>query len=51
MLKDYDMSILYHLSKDNFVIDSVSRLYMVSTAHVEEEKRELAKDVHRLTRL
>ncbi|KAH0709554.1 hypothetical protein KY284_010981 [Solanum tuberosum] len=51
LLKDYDMSILYHPGKANVVADALSRLSMSSTTHVEEEKRELAKDVHRLTRL
>ncbi|KAH0715889.1 hypothetical protein KY284_008794 [Solanum tuberosum] len=50
-LKDYDMSILYHPGKSNVVADALSRLSMGSTAHVEEENRELAKDVHRLARL
>ncbi|KAH0691243.1 hypothetical protein KY285_018431 [Solanum tuberosum] len=51
LLQDYDMSILYHPGKANVVADALSRLFMGSTAHVEEEKRELAKDVHRLARL
>jgi len=51
LLKDYDMSILYHPGKANVVADALSRLSMGSTAHVEKEKRELAKDVHRLVRL
>ncbi|KAH0636581.1 hypothetical protein KY289_036496 [Solanum tuberosum] len=51
LLKDYDMSILYHPGKANVVADALSRLSMGSTAHVEEENRELAKDVHRLGRL
>ena len=51
LLKDYDMSILYHPGKANVVVDSLSRLSMGSTAHVEEGKRELEKDVHRLERL
>ncbi|KAH0732763.1 hypothetical protein KY289_003951 [Solanum tuberosum] len=46
LLKDYDMSILYHPCKANVVADALSRLSMGITAHVEEEKRELAKDVH-----
>jgi len=45
------MSILYHPGKTNVVVDGLSRLSMGSTAHVDEEKRELAKDVHRLARL
>ncbi|KAH0679995.1 hypothetical protein KY290_022105 [Solanum tuberosum] len=48
LLKDYDMSILYHSGKANVVADALSRLSMDSTAHVDEEKSELAKDVHRL---
>ncbi|KAH0709023.1 hypothetical protein KY284_010450 [Solanum tuberosum] len=47
LLKDYDMSILYHPGKANVVADALSRLCMGSTTHVEGEKRELAKDVHR----
>ena len=38
------MSILYHLG--NVVVDSLRSLSMGITAYVEEEKRELAKDVH-----
>jgi len=45
------MSILYHPDKANGVVDALSRLSMGSTAHVEEGTKELAKDVHRLTRL
>ncbi|KAH0728078.1 hypothetical protein KY284_003943 [Solanum tuberosum] len=48
LLKDYDLSILYYPGKANIVIDSLSSLFMGSTAHIEEGKRELAKDVHRL---
>ena len=33
------------------VADALSRLSMGSTSYVEEKKMELAKDVHRLTRL
>ena len=45
------MSILYHPGKANVVVDDLSRLSMGRTAHVEEEKRELAKHVHKLSRL
>ena len=51
LFKNYDMSILYYTCKANVVIDSLSRLSMGSTTHIEEEKRELDKDVHRLARL
>ncbi|WMV33824.1 hypothetical protein MTR67_027209 [Solanum verrucosum] len=49
--KDYDMSVHYHHGKENVVIDALSRLSMGSVAHVEEEKKELAEDVHKLARL
>ena len=46
LLKDYDMSILYHKGKANVVLDALRRLSMGST-HVQEGRMELAKDVHR----
>ncbi|KAH0636085.1 hypothetical protein KY290_036497 [Solanum tuberosum] len=50
-LKDYDMSVHYHPGKANVVADALSRLSMGSVGHVEEERKELARDVHRLARL
>ena len=50
-LKDYDMSVHYHPGKANVVADALSRLSMGSVAHVEEERKELVKDVHRVARL
>ncbi|WMV18987.1 hypothetical protein MTR67_012372 [Solanum verrucosum] len=50
-LKDYDMNVLYHPDKANVVADALNRLSMGSVAHVEEEKKELAKYVHRLAPL
>src|SRR5688572_6806988 len=44
LLKDYDMSILYHPGKANIVADALSRLSMGSTTHIEEDKKELAKE-------
>ena len=44
------MSILFHSSKANVVVDALSMLPMGSTSHVEEGKRELTKDVHKLAR-
>ena len=41
----------YHLGKGTVVADALSRLSMGSVAHVEEEKKDLAKDVHMLARL
>ena len=42
------MSILYISDKANAVTDAISRFSMDTTTHVEEEKREIAEDVHRL---
>ncbi|WMV41068.1 hypothetical protein MTR67_034453 [Solanum verrucosum] len=50
-LKDYDMSVLYHPDKANVVEDALSRLSMGSVAYVEDDRKELARDLHRLTRL
>lgn len=45
------MSILYHLCKSHVVVDALSRLSMGSTTHIEEGKKELDMDLHRLARL
>ena len=45
------MSVHYHPGKANVVADALSRLSMGSVAHVEEQRKELVKDVHRLARL
>ena len=34
LLKDYDMSVLYHPDKDNVVVDTLSRMTMGSVSHV-----------------
>ncbi|KAF3673414.1 putative cyanidin-3-O-glucoside 2-O-glucuronosyltransferase-like [Capsicum annuum] len=47
LLKDYDMSMLYHLGKANVVADALSRLSMGSIAHVEKDK----KDYHASTQI
>ena len=51
LLKDYDMSVLYHSGKATVVADALSRVSMGSVSHVVEGKKELARDVHRLARL
>ena len=51
LLKDYDISVHYHPCKVNVVADSLSRLSMGSVVQIEEERKELVKDVHRLARL
>ena len=45
------MKFLYHPGKANVVADALSHMTMGSVSHVEEEKKELVKDVHRLDRL
>ena len=51
MLKDYDMSVLYHSDKANVVVDALSRMTMGSVFHLDEAKKDLAREVHRLARL
>ena len=43
------MNILYHPGKPNVGSHALSRLSMGSTAYLEEDKKELAKDLNRLT--
>ena len=45
------MSVHYHPCKENVVEDALSRLSMGSVAHVEEKRKKLAKDVHKLAHL
>ena len=51
LLKDYDVNVHYHVGVANVVADALRRMNMGSTTHVEDEKKELVKDVHGLTRL
>ena len=50
-MKDYDISVLYHLGKANVVADALCQMTMGSVSHLDEEKKDLARDVHRLPRL
>ena len=45
------MSVLYHADKANVVADVLSRMTMDNVSHVDEVKKDLVKDVHRLARL
>ena len=51
MLKDYDINVHYSQGKASIVHNALSMISMGSTTHIEDEKKELAKDVHRLARL
>ena len=51
LLKDYDINVHYHPGKANIVADALSKMSMGSTTDVEDEKKNLAKDVQRLARL
>ena len=51
MLKDYDIGFPYHPGKVNAVVDALSRMTMGSVSHIDEIKKDLAREVHRLARL
>ena len=51
MFKDYDMSVFYHPDKANVFEDALSHTSMGNVSHVEQGKKDLVKDVHRLARL
>ena len=48
LLKYYDMSALYHPRKTNVVAYALSCITMDSVSHLDEAKKDLAKEVHRL---
>ena len=50
LLKDYDMSVLYHPDKDNVVVNGLSRMIMGSVSQLDEAKKDLVKDVYRLAK-
>ena len=45
------MSVLYHPGKDNVVVDALSLITIGSVSHIDDAKKDLVKDVHRLARL
>ena len=49
-MKDYDMSDLYHLVWANVVANSLSDMIMYSISYLDETKKDLAREVHRLVR-
>ena len=50
-MKDYNINVHYYPGKTNIVGDALSKMSMGSTTHIEDEKKELVKDVHILARL
>ena len=48
LLKDYDRTILYHLSKANIVADALSRKSIGSLAHIAVMRRPLVEEIHKL---
>ena len=42
------MSVLYHPGKANVVMNALSCMTMGSVSHVDEDNKDLVKDVHRL---
>ena len=50
LLKDYDMSLYYHLGKAK-VVDDTLRLSMGSLSYVEEGKRGMVNDIHQFANL
>ena len=44
--KEYDMSVFDHSSKTNVEADALSRMTMGSLSHIDEAKKDLAKEVY-----
>ena len=51
LLKDYHMSVFYHPGKANMVADALNHITTGIVSHVEESKKDLVKDVHKLATL
>ncbi|PHT36532.1 hypothetical protein CQW23_24232 [Capsicum baccatum] len=50
LLKEYDISVLYHSGMANIVTDALSIVFMGSVAHVEDGKKKFIKKVHQYAR-
>ena len=50
-MKDYDTSVLYHPEKANVFVDALSCMTMFSVSHLDEDKKDLARVVHRFDRM
>ena len=49
-MKNYDMNVHYHPGKANVVADALSMMSMRSTTHIEDDKKELVKEICILAR-
>ena len=45
------MSVYYHWGKANIVTNAMSQLIVGNMSHIDEQKKELVKEVHQLARL
>ena len=45
------MSLYNHLVKANMIVDTFSMFYMGRLSHIDEEKRGLVKDIHKLVNI
>ena len=46
LLKDYDMSVHYYPCKTNIVVYAFSQVSMGSVSHIDDENKEMVKEVH-----
>ena len=51
LVKDYDLSVFYHPRKANVFANALSRTSIGSVIHVVYDKKELVKEVHKLSQL
>ncbi len=48
LLKDYDCTIQYYLGKANVVVNTLSRKFSGSLAHISVERRPLIREIQEL---
>lgn len=50
-MNDYYISVLYQHGKPNMVVDALSWIYTASVGHINEERKYLFRDIHKLVLL